>query len=119
MPELGDFLTNELPALLASVKYDFEQPLITVQLVVPGHTELRTFYELTANGVTVKPGLAETAPNVTLSMQVPELEALRSRSLDIQEAMILGRVQLFGDPSIAQRLGRLLSGSSVWGAPAR
>jgi hypothetical protein len=117
MPELNAFLSQELPTLLAGVKYEFTKPVVVLLVVVPGHRGLRTHYEMTADGVTAKSDLSEVAPDVTLAIQLPELEQLRSRSLNVQEAMVLGRIQLFGDPAIAARLGRLLSGSSLWGAP--
>ncbi len=118
MSELNEFLSQELPAFLAAVKYDFEQPVVVLQVVVPGHRELRTHYQLTAQGVTARSDLSEVAPDVTLAIQLPELEQLRSHSLNLREAIVLGRIQLFGDPHVAQRLGRLLSGSNLWGAPA-
>lgn len=117
-PALNEYLTQDLPKLLAATTFDVGET-VRLQLVVPGHIELRTHYELTKQGVTATPGLGEVSSHVTLAIQLPELEQLRQGSLDLNEALVLGRIQLFGDAATAQRLGRMLSGSNVWGGASR
>jgi hypothetical protein len=76
---------------------------VVLQVLVPGQVGLRTHYVVGAEGVEVRPGFA-ASPEVTLSVQLPELEQLARGGLKLEEAVLLRRIQLFGNAETAQRL---------------
>jgi hypothetical protein len=108
---LSQFLTHDFPQRLALAK--FKEPM-RLQLLVPGHTELRTHYELKADGVSWSAGLADAGAQVTVAIQMPELQALVDGTLDATEALGLGRIQVFGDEGASTELGRMLATNALW-----
>ncbi len=102
------FLRDTLPLWFGQLPPKLSGPLV-LQLLVPGRTDCRTFVELSPEGLTVKAGFAPK-PDVTLSVQLPELAQLAARTLNLQEAIGLGRVKLYGDPKSVQLLGAALTG---------
>jgi hypothetical protein len=107
------YLRHDFPKRLAAAR--FKHPL-RLQILVPGQRELRTYYELTSERVTWSEGLAEAGAQLTLAIQLPELSALAEGTLDVSEALTLGRIQVFGEETAARELGSLLSTDGLWEA---
>lgn len=108
------FLLLDLPHALAPLRA--AAPL-TVQFLVPGVAECRAHYVISEQNVATAAGLGHR-PDVTVSLQLPELEALSQGRLNVQEAMTLNHVQLFGDQAKASLIAEQLAGAgSLWGAP--
>lgn len=105
------FLLTELPTLLTRATLTHSQPM-TLQVLVPGHKELRTHYALSAKATTSGQGLLASEPDVSLSIGLPELEALQRGALNWSEAVGLGRVQVFGEAGAAERLAQLFEGAA-------
>ncbi len=102
------FLREDLPTVLAATA-PRAGDVFTLQILVPGHADYRSHYEVSARGVSMRPGLAH-APDVTLSIQLPELEQLSRGTLQIAEALLLNHVQLMGDRARAKDIADSLAG---------
>ena len=109
MPQ--QFLLKELPAIFALRSRTLAQP-VTLQLLVPGHIELRTHYKISAQSTTSTVGLSPVSTDVSLTIGLPELVQLKRGSLNWSEAIGLGRVQVFGGAGAAYLLGRLFEGGT-------
>ncbi|MBK7860797.1 MAG: hypothetical protein IPJ65_19785 [Archangiaceae bacterium] len=110
-----EYLVSSFPVSLAPLASP-ELGALTLQVLVPGASDCRIHYRIAPEGIETHAGLANR-PDVTLSLQLPELEALSRGRLDVGEAVALNHVQLFGDKAKAALISkRLEARGAVWGA---
>ena len=100
------YLTESLPVLLFKALGASDGGWV-LQVLVPGQVALRTHYVVGKDGVEVRSGFA-ASPQVTLSLQLPELEQLARGGLKLEEALLLRRIQVFGDARRAEQISRSL-----------